>query len=155
MTKNGQFAILKIQEGTTDRRLARYAIAMTALVFRTGGGHSFVFLLLSRHPSWYPKLKQVMPKHTTAIKSITVIAKPSSFRFPLPDFYVIGGSQSLRRGLTAYHLGSTHIVILTYCLVYHQTTSVLSEFPNYAPSPTPPLIARQKRIANQVEICVA
>ena len=69
------------------------------------GGY-FCVLLLSL-PKEYPIPKQVKPKLSTAISpNISIWLSP-----PFPDsfsgFYVIGGSQSLRRRLTTYHLGST------------------------------------------------
>ena len=70
------------------------------------GGY-FCVLLLSL-PKEYPIPKQVKPKLSTAISpNISIWLSP-----PFPDsftgFYVIRGSQSLRRRLTTYHLGSTH-----------------------------------------------
>jgi hypothetical protein len=55
----------------------------------------------------YPIPKQVKPKLTTAINSIILIWLALLFLNFLMDFYVIGGSQSLHRGLTAYRYGST------------------------------------------------
>ena len=78
----------------------------TAAQFTRPGGY-FCILLLSL-PEEYPIPKQVKPKLSTAISpNISIWLSP-----PFPDsfsgFYVIGGSQSLRRRLTTYHLGSTH-----------------------------------------------
>ena len=40
-----------------------------------------------------------------------IISLPSLDSFHLHGFYIIGGSQSLRRGLTAYRYGSTSSVL--------------------------------------------
>jgi len=53
----------------------------------------------------YPIPKQVKPKLNTAISSKISIGSALLSPDFLTDFYVIGGSQSLQRGLTAYHLG--------------------------------------------------
>ena len=55
----------------------------------------------------YPKLKQVKPKLKTAIrpsnvKRVNNISIPSFYQISIKDFYINRGSQSLRRGLTAY-----------------------------------------------------
>ena len=58
----------------------------------------------------YPRPKQVRHKPSTEINPSIVNIR---FSPPFPDsvsgFYVIEGSQSLRRGLTAYHLGQSQI----------------------------------------------
>ena len=53
----------------------------------------------------YPIPKQVKPKLNTAISSKISIGSPLLSLDSLAGFYVIGESQSLRRGRTAYHLG--------------------------------------------------
>ncbi|MDE6919073.1 MAG: hypothetical protein K2P89_04125, partial [Lachnospiraceae bacterium] len=67
------------------------------------GGY-FCVLLLSL-PIEYPIPKQVKPKLNTAISPKISIGSALLSPDSLAGFYVIGGSQSLRRGLTAYHLG--------------------------------------------------
>jgi hypothetical protein len=62
-------------------------------------------LLLSL-PNVYPIPKQVSPKLNTAISPKISIWLSPPFPDSLSGFYVNGGSQSLRGGLTAYHPGS-------------------------------------------------
>ena len=69
-----------------------------------GRGGYFCVLLLSL-PKEYPIPKQVKPKLTTAIKSTILIGLALLSSDSLSGFYVIGGSQSLRRGPTAYRYG--------------------------------------------------
>ncbi len=92
--------------GATDRRLARLFSHKIAVTFGRVGGY-FCVLLLSLLPMAYPRPKQVRHKPSTEINPSIVNIR---FSPPFPDsvsgFYVIGGSQSLQRGLTAYHLGS-------------------------------------------------
>ena len=69
-----------------------------------GRGGYFCVLLLSL-PKEYPIPKQVKPKLTTAIKSTILIGLALLSSDSLSGCYVIGGSQSLRRGPTAYRYG--------------------------------------------------
>ncbi len=69
------------------------------------GGYLCVFPCCS--PIIYPMLKHVPHNASTAISLSTVnMAHPSFLRTPHVGFDVLGGPQSLRRGLTAYHLGN-------------------------------------------------
>ena len=83
-------------------------ICITKIVaqFSRRGGY-FCVLSLSLLPMAYPRPKQVRHKLSTEINPSIVNIR---FSPPFPDsvsgFYVIGGSQSLQRGLTAYHLGN-------------------------------------------------
>ena len=56
---------------------------------------------------------------------VTALLFPDS----LSGFYVNGGSQSLRRGLTAYHLDNTHTSSLSQAFVFfdvfRQTVGIL------------------------------
>ncbi len=60
----------------------------------------------------YPRPKQVRHKPSTEINpSIVNIRFSPPFPDSLSGFYVNGGSQSLRRGLTAYHPGSPNEIL--------------------------------------------
>jgi len=61
----------------------------------------------------YPIPKQVKPKLSTAISPKISIWLSPPFPDSLSGFYVNGGSQSLRRGITAYHPGSTQKYSIT------------------------------------------
>ena len=91
--------------GATDRRLARLNDydKNSRLTLAEQGGY-FCVLLLSL-PIEYPIPKQVKPKLSTAISPKISIGSALLSPDSLAGFYVIGGSQSLRRELTAYHLG--------------------------------------------------
>ena len=89
--------------GVTDRRLARLNDydKNSRLTLTEQGGY-FCFLLLSL-PIEYPIPKQVKPKLNTAISPKISIGSALLSPDSLAGFYVIGGSQSLQGGLTAYH----------------------------------------------------
>ena len=112
LRQSGDCGILNIKKdicanrcptGTTDRRLARFMRNSYSRFLCTVGGY-FCVLLLSL-PKEYPIPKQVKPKLSTAISPKISIWLSPPFPDSLTGFYVIGGSQSLQRGLTAYHLG--------------------------------------------------
>ena len=93
--------------------MTKYKI--TAQLSRQGG--YFCVLLLSL-PIEYPIPKQVKPKLNTAISPKISIWFSPPFPDSLSGFYVNGGSQSLRRGLTAYHPGNTHMCSLSQSFVF-------------------------------------
>ena len=97
--------------GATDRRLARLNDydKNSRLTLAEQGGY-FCVLLLSL-PIEYPIPKQVKPKLSTAISPKISIGSALLSPDSLAGFYVIGGSQSLRRGLTAYHPGSSKEIL--------------------------------------------
>ena len=77
-----------------------------------------VSLIFCVFPWWnpivYPIPKQVPHNASTDIRlSIVSITHALLSQIPL-WVSMIGGSQSLRRGLTAYHLGSTYIILLRF-----------------------------------------
>ena len=82
-----------------------FSFRKAAQFYQDRGGY-FCVLLLSL-PKEYPIPKQVKPKLTTAIKSTILIGLALLSSDSLSGFYVIGGSQSLRRGSTAYRYGDT------------------------------------------------
>ena len=96
--------------GATDRRLARLFSHKIAVTFGRVGGY-FCVLLLSLLPMAYPRPKQVRHKPITEINpSIVNIRISPPFSDSLAGFYVSKihcnrRVTSLRRGLTAYHLG--------------------------------------------------
>ena len=74
------------------------------------GGYFFVLLL----PIVYPSPNAVNTRLIIAIRLSIVIIRITLFfhiSIPCTDLYVNGGSQSLRRGLTAYHLGSSKQIL--------------------------------------------
>ena len=74
------------------------------------GGYFFVLLL----PIVYPSPNAVNTRLIIAIRLSIVIIRITLFfhiSVPCTDLYVNGGSQSLRRGLTAYHLGSSKQIL--------------------------------------------
>ena len=88
-------------------------ICITKIVaqFSRRGGY-FCVLSLSLLPMAYPRPKQVRHKPSTEINpSIVNIRFSPPFPDSLSGFYVNGGSQSLRRGLTAYHPGSPNEIL--------------------------------------------
>ncbi len=94
-------------------------ICITKIVaqFSRRGGY-FCVLSLSLLPMAYPRPKQVRHKPSTEINpSIVNIRFSPPFKKSwisldsLSGFYVNGGSQSLRRGLTAYHPGSPNEIL--------------------------------------------
>ena len=96
--------------GATDRRLARLFSHKIVVTFGRVGGY-FCVLLLSLLPMAYPRPKQVRHKPITEINpSIVNIRISPPFSDSLAGFYVSKihcnrRVTSLRRGLTAYHLG--------------------------------------------------
>ncbi len=96
--------------GATNRRLARLFSHKIAVTFGRVGGY-FCVLLLSLLPMAYPRPKQVRHKPSTEINpSIVNIRISPPFSDSLAGFYVSKihcnrRVTSLRRGLTAYHLG--------------------------------------------------
>jgi len=61
------------------------------------------------------------------------MAQPSFLRFLQAGFYVNGGSQSLRRGLTAYHPGSPKEILSqfdrNFNIILIQALKVIAPFP--------------------------
>lgn len=85
---------------------------------RQGGYFCVLFLSL---PKEYPIPKQVKPKLTTAIKSTILIwLSPPFHQFQKSGFYVIGGSQSLRRRATAYRVMITPKCYYSICTIFMQ-----------------------------------
>ena len=82
------------------------------------GGY-FCVLLLSL-PKVYPIPKQVKPKLSTAISPKISIWLSPPFPDSLSGFYVNGGSQSLRRGLTAYHPSSPNEILSQFDRNFNQ-----------------------------------
>ena len=78
------------------------------------GGYFCVFLL--SFPNTYPNEKQVRPKASTFIKSITFMVHPPSQQIPIETFrfrgFIVLHKPSYG-GPTAYHLGSTLLIILS------------------------------------------
>ena len=105
---------------TTDRRLPALCLAKIAAQFCRQGGY-FCVLSLSLLPMAYPRPKQVRHKPSTEINpSIINIRFSPPFPDSLSGFYVNGGSQSLRRGLTAYHLGSPNEILSQFDRNFNQ-----------------------------------
>lgn len=71
----------------------------------------------------YPRLKQPTQRLITAISpSIVNISVALLSQIPTKGFYVIGGSQSLRRGPATYHLGDTQGHSITVDGVFQQVS---------------------------------
>ena len=68
----------------------------------------------------YPKAKHVKPKLNTAISPKISISISPPFLDSLSVHYVIGGSQTLLRGLTAYHLGIPKKILAHICAKFNR-----------------------------------
>ena len=114
--------------GATDRRLARLNDydKNSRLTLAEQGGY-FCVLLLSL-PIEYPIPKQVKPKLNTAISPKISIGSALLSPDSLAGFYVIGGSQSLRRGLTAYHLGCENLYQDRFFFIFQHFNAIHTFF---------------------------
>ena len=118
-----------MQIDATDRRLTRSVYRLMTAKLRRLGRSFFVFSTISASElvseteagnaeAYY--CNKVHHRHSQALSFIG---------FPFPDLYVFGGSQSLRRGPTAYRFMAAPSFILTHtCLSRYRMFHTSSSF---------------------------